>query len=110
MHRQNVATAATAAADAAPAARPADWAACGTSDYTDGAVAPVDEGVSKNLLRIVCENWSSVRMSTVIGHVQRRYNFRLTGLKTCSLEGRLRGMFEVQTHAFKINKSFGFVL
>ena len=44
------------------------------------------------------------------GPLQCRYDYRLTTLDTTVLEAPLKLMFKEQTHSFKINLSYGFVL
>ena len=66
--------------------------------------------LSTDLLNVVREHWSAVSTRLRRCLLQTRFNFRLTTLDTTDLEEPLKSMFEEQTHAFKVNLSYGFVM
>ena len=71
---------------------------------------PFPDALSKDLLEVVRNNWSSIRTRVSRGPLQTRVNYRLTTLDTTYLHPPLYRMFQEQTNAFKINLSYGFVL
>ena len=71
---------------------------------------PFPDALSTDLLDVVREHWSTIRTRVARGHVQTRFNYRLTSLDTTALEEPLKRMFQEQTTAFKINLSYGFIL
>ena len=71
---------------------------------------PFSDILSKELLDVVRNHWSTIRTHVSRGPLQCRYDYRLTTLDTTVLEAPLKIMFQEQTSAFKINLSYGFVL
>ena len=66
--------------------------------------------LSTELLDVVRVNWSAIRTRVARDPLQCRFNYRLTTLDTTVLEEPLEIMFQEQTHSFKINLSYGFIL
>ena len=71
---------------------------------------PFSDTLSKELLDVVGEHWSTIRTRVSRGPVQCKYDYRVTTLDMTVLEAPLKIMFQEQTHSFKINLSYGFVL
>ena len=61
-----------------------------------------------DLQDVLTEHLSSIRSHVARGHVQTRYNFRLSSMDTRALD--LRRIFQEQTTAVKVNLSYGFIL
>ena len=64
---------------------------------------PFSDTLSTQLLDVVREHWSR-------GSLQCKFDYRLTMLDTTVLEAPLKIMFQEQSHSFKINLSYGFIL
>ena len=71
---------------------------------------PFADNLLTELLDVVRAHWSTIRTRVSRGHLQCRYDYRLTTLDTTVLEMPLKKMYQEQTNAFKINLSYGFVL
>ena len=55
-------------------------------------------------------HWNKIKDSCRKGKLRDTYNFRLLSLDSEYITKKLVDLFEQQTHAFKINASYGFVL
>ena len=62
------------------------------------------------LLKVYRKNWQRIKDCTKKGKVRSTYNLRLKDISAESLDSMLEQVFEDQTHAFKINASYGFIL
>ena len=71
---------------------------------------PFADNLSTELLDVVHEHWSAIRTGVARGPLQCRFHYRLTILDTTVLEEPLKIMFKEQTHSFKTNLSYGFIL
>ena len=77
---------------------------------TPPPIEPSNDNLSSDLQDAVRDNWGSIRTYVAQGPVQTRYNHRLTTMDTRELQEPLRQLFDLQTTAFKINCSYGFLL
>ncbi|XP_071492843.1 uncharacterized protein [Diadema antillarum] len=60
--------------------------------------------------RMYKEHWYNIKDRQSQGRVHRWYNFHLQSLDNTILKEKARKVFELQSTAFKINASYGFVL